>query len=508
MRSRTGVDHRAGWRGATLGGAFVVLSVLLFGCGGTSTGTSPTDTSPTDTSPTVTSPTGLVLEACTADGVPARCGTLQVPEDRQSGSGRQIPIRVVVIPSTDPNRQADPIVWFAGGPGDSAVDTIGRVRPLLAANTDRDLVFIEQRGTGASNVTCPTFPDLPDTAALQSAIESCLANLQADLRFYTTPNFADDVDEVLSDLHYDKANLVGISYGTTAEQVFLTKHRDRVRTMTLLSGTLLDVPVFERFPENGQRALDNVFAECERVAACRDAFPALRSDWDALWSSVSASPWVIPADRSPSGTEVSLDSSWVASKLHDLLFVKTTQTSIPLVVHTLGATDDRVGALLALTQAYPQSSDAGSGEQQMLPSAIRCNEAWARDDPSKLVGTDGFEYARDKSGAEWWQAVCTLIPKATDPITTLKKSDVPVLALNGEEDPQDPPSNMAGAREIWPNSLALTVPGQGHDIDPASAACEIPLIKSFIEQGDASGLDTTCLSQLPPPSFDLALPGS
>jgi pimeloyl-ACP methyl ester carboxylesterase len=493
------------------GGALGVVSflALLPGCGG-STGSSSTDTSSPGTSPT-----GLVLESCTVDGVSARCGTLTVPEDRLGGSGRQIPIRVVVIPATDPHRQSDPIVWFAGGPGDSAVETISRVRPLLAANTDRDLVFIEQRGTGASNVTCPAFPDSSEKAALQSAIESCLASLhlglrQADLRFYTTASFADDVDEVLSDLHYDKANLVGISYGATAEQVFSTRHPDRVRTMTLLSGTLLDVPVFERFPENAQRALDLVFDECERVAACQQAFPALRADWAALWSSVSASPWVVPAEQSPSGTEVSLDSSWVASTLHDLLFVATTHTRIPLLVHTVGATEDRVAALLAITQAYPPSTATSSGEDQMLPYAIRCNEAWARDDPTELAGTDSFEYGRDLNGAEWWQEVCTLIPKAADAAATpeLTKSDVPVLAFNGEEDPQDPPGNMAGAREIWPNSLLLTVPGQGHDIDPVSAGCEIPLIKSFIEQGNVTGLDTTCLSQLPPPSFDLTLAGS
>ena len=121
----------------------------------------------------------------------------------------------------------------------------------------------------------------------------------------------------------------------------------------------------------------------------------------------------------------------------------------------------------------------------MLSYAIRCNEAWARNDPDKLVGTDSFEYERDLSNAEWWQDVCTLIPKASDAAATAEptKSDVPVLAFNGEEDPQDPPGNMAGAQRIWPNSLELTVPGQGHDIDPVSAACEIPLIKSFIDQG-------------------------
>ena len=136
-----------------------------------------------------------------------------VPEDRSGGGDRQLPIRVVVFPATGPDRQPDPVVWFAGGPGDSAVDTISRVRPLLAPNTSRDLVFIEQRGTGASAMTCPAFPDLSDPAALRSAVESCVDSLDGDPRFYTTSLFADDVDEVLADLDYSQANLVGISYG-------------------------------------------------------------------------------------------------------------------------------------------------------------------------------------------------------------------------------------------------------------------------------------------------------
>ena len=82
---------------------------------------------------------------------------------------------------------------------------------------------------------------------------------------------------------------------------------------------------------------------------------------------------------------------------------------------------------------------------------------------------------------------------------------MPVLALNGEEDPQDPPQNMAGAQALWPNSLELAVPGQGHDIDDRSGACTAPIIQSFIEHGSTDHLDTTCLSALGPPSFALNL---
>jgi pimeloyl-ACP methyl ester carboxylesterase len=453
----------------------------------------------------------LELEACTVDGQPARCGTLLVPEDRSGDGVRQLPVRVVVFPARGRDHHGDPVVWFAGGPGDSAVDTISRVRPLLAANnTSRDLVFIEQRGTGASAMTCPAFPDLSDPPALGSAVESCIDSLEGDPRFYGTNQFADDVDAVLSDLGYTRANLVGISYGPTAEQVLLARHPDRVRTMTLLSGTVLDVPVLERFPDSAQRAIDGVFAECERDPACHQAFPALRADWDALWRSLDAAPWVVPADRSPDGIEHVFDAAAVASGLHDLLYVATTHAQIPLVVHTLGAGEDKVAALLAVAEVYPEATGTGSGDagdEQVLRYVIRCNEGWARYDPDRLVGTDSFEYDLRRDEAGWWQAVCAHIPGADDTEATASppRSDVPVLALNGEQDPQDPPANMAGAAAVWPNSLTLTVPGQGHDIDPASAGCIIPLVQSFIDRGTVTGLDTSCLAQLPPPAFDLTL---
>lgn len=223
-----------------------------------------------------------------------------------------------------------------------------------------------------------------------------------------------------------------------------------------------------------------------------------------------AERWAL--DRScrpfPTGAEVTIDAGWIASSMHDLLFVATTHTRIPLLVHTLGPADDRVAAILAVSQAYPESSGGDATEQGMLAYAPRCNEAWARDDPNAVAGKDSFEYQRDLASAQWWQYVCTLFPKASPAALSdaLKKSSVPVLAFNGEQDPQDPPANMADAATVWRNSLLLTVPGQGHDLDPRSAACEIPIMKSFIDRGGVDGVDTSCLKTLPPPTFDLTLP--
>jgi pimeloyl-ACP methyl ester carboxylesterase len=450
----------------------------------------------------------LAMHDCSVSGYAARCGTLMVPEDRLNGRGREIPLRVVVVPASGPVRQPDPIVWFQGGPGDSAVDFVGEQMSMFNWDTSRDVVFIDQRGTGPSGPTCPGFPSISDKAALREAVESCLSHLKADPRFYTTAMFVDDVNEVLSDLNYKTVNLVGHSYGATSAQVFLLRHPDRVRTMTLLSGTLLDVPFDEKIPWNAQQALDNVFAECERQAACHAAFPHLSEDWASLWASVSQAPWVVPAKLAPNGQRTVLDADWVASSVHQLLMDATTQTAIPVLVHTLGAAKDKVAALLAITKAMPPAASAATTGNEMMAYAIRCNEPWARYDPAQVVGKNSFEYHSDFEDAQWWQYVCTLIPKAGPAAGTeqLTRSPVPVLSLSGEEDPQDPPANMAGARAFWPNSLELAVPDQGHQLDPVlSGSCDISVIEQFIESGSTAHLDTSCFSNVPVPAFALTL---
>jgi pimeloyl-ACP methyl ester carboxylesterase len=452
---------------------------------------------------------GLLLHPCTVSGYSARCGTLMVPVDRLTGTGPKIPIRVAVVPASGPVHDADPTVWFQGGPGGSAVDYAGQQMPLFALDQSRDVVFIDQRGTGASNVTCPAFPSLRAKAALRASVKSCLQHLKTDLRFYTTAMFTDDVAEVLSDLRYSKVNVVGGSYGATSAQVFLLRHPDRVRTMTLLSGTLLDVPFFELVPQNAQRALDNVFAECASGASCHAAFPHLGADWGSLWASVTKAPWVVPARLSPTHQQVVFDSDQLASSVHQLLMDATTQTALPLAVHTVAAAKDKVAAIAAIAKAIPPAESTTSGNQ-MMGYAIRCNEPWARYDPGQVVGKDSFEYSLEVEDAQWWQYVCALMPKAGPAAGSeqLTRSLVPVLALNGQEDPQDPPANMAGARSFWPNSLELAVPDQGHQVDPElSGSCVISIVDSFIEHGSVAHLDTSCLSQVPSPAFAFTLQG-
>jgi hypothetical protein len=81
------------------------------------------------------------------------------------------------------------------------------------------------------------------------------------------------------------------------------------------------------------------------------------------------------------------------------------------------------------------------------------------------------------------------MPEGMDP---QPHSQVPVLLLNGDADPQDPPDNVAGSKELWPDSLALVEPFQGHSLsDQAEIACRWSIMIEFIQSGLVQMLKTS-----------------
>lgn len=123
---------------------------------------------------------------------------------------------------------------------------------------------------------------------------SCLQGLEADLRWYTTRAYVDDVDDVRRALGYERINIGGESYGATVVQVYLLQHPEALRMAAILRCTLLNYPILEHFPDSSQRALDLIFERCIKnshgvkneestrhtgVYVCRDP----RQPWSTMW---------------------------------------------------------------------------------------------------------------------------------------------------------------------------------------------------------------------------------
>ena len=172
---------------------------------------------------------------------------------------------------------------LAGGPGDAATQFFAWLPSVLKeVHSKRDIVMVDQRGTGDSNRL--TLPEMPDTTRAvcsgrrrppRRLVRDALASIDADPRFYTTSAAADDLDEVKAALGYEKVNLYGTSYGGTVVQYYLRQHGNRVRAAVLDGSTPLDVPVLELIGRSSQAALDLLMRRCVEDATCQAAFPRL-----------------------------------------------------------------------------------------------------------------------------------------------------------------------------------------------------------------------------------------
>ena len=83
---------------------------------------------------------------------PARCGFLEVPENPAEPDGRSINLHIAIAEATSTSKEPDPVFFFAGGPGQASTETWVMIRPVLnKIRKLRDILMIDQRGTGQSN---------------------------------------------------------------------------------------------------------------------------------------------------------------------------------------------------------------------------------------------------------------------------------------------------------------------------------------------------------------------
>jgi hypothetical protein len=264
--------------------------------------------------------------------------------------------------------------------------------------------------------------------------------------------------------------------------------------------------IYEQIPQASQQALDAVSARCASDPACHGAFPHLAAEWAQLRASLAARPVTLPAAQSPTSTTIQLDNDGLASEVHQLLTGADTAVYVPLLIQTLATAKNKTAALATVLR---QIQMAGRPLGGFLPeSAIsyptRCAEPWARYQPGQIADPNSYYYQYIKADAQFWQYACTLIPApgAAASYGPPKPSNVPVLMINGTADLQDPPANMSGAQDIWPNSRLLAEPGQSHEIDfGAWTQCDAGLIQAFVEHANARQLNASCLTQVALPSF-------
>ena len=399
-------------------------------------------------------------EPCVVQGIDARCGTFVVPEDRTKPNGRTIGLHVVVLPAWSKPVANDAVAYIEGGPGGAATDeAASRSQQLGLLNLKRDILLVDQRGTGRSS------PHGGDGTQ------------------YGTRMAMDDLDAVRAALGYRQLDVIGSSYGATAAQIYVNLHPSSVHTLILAGATAIDVPFFGRYAVNAQRALDQLAKLCASDPTCRNAFPGWEGQFGELVKAWNAAP-----EHGMTGDEF-------ASTVHVMLLDGTKAVSIPLVVSSAAKGD------------YGPLEDASPGdlgaELNRMSESIWCNEPWTGLDAKGPWGTDFDSYTTARIAA--FRKACSSVPKRAEPRTLWKlpaSSPVPVLALVGGADPQDPVTNLSDLKQHFPDSRTVIFPHVGHSF--GIGGCVDQIMADLVDRGTTKGLNTTlCDGAVVVPPFEL-----
>ena len=216
----------------------------------------------------------IVFQIRDKQKVEAESGQLLVPEERKNPRARMIALAFIRFKSTA-QKPAAPIVYLAGGPGDSGInDFRGMPLPLLnELRTIADVITLDQRGTGASEphaMTCRyehTLPlDRPGDPELFARIfrermRECANTLQrrgVNLQAFTTEENADDVEALRVALGAKKLTLLTGSYGSHLGLSVIRRHRDSLERVISAGTEGLDQTF--KLPSNVQANLEKLAA--------------------------------------------------------------------------------------------------------------------------------------------------------------------------------------------------------------------------------------------------------
>jgi len=449
----------------------------------------------------------IVLKDCKVPGIggTAKCGTLDVYENRATKTGRMISLNIVVLPATGAQRELDPVVYFAGGPGGSATeDGPGLAQAFARLREHRDLLFVDQRGTGKSHPLDCTFYNPADLQSYLGyffpldEVRKCRTKLEADsdLKLYTTTIAMDDMDEVRAGLGYEKLNLFGGSYGTRAALSYLKRHPQHVRTATLqgISPTNHFMP--SDFPMQTERALQGVLSECVADEACNKAFPNVKDEAKAVLEQLLKGPVEVEIQK-PNSSErvkVKLSRDLAAEAIRYMLYAPVPAGRIPLILHL--AAQGNYGPLTYAALQY-RSNLVSSGSNGMYLS-VTCAEdlPWIKPGEGERMAAGTFlgDYRLRQQ-----REACALWPRGEiergyqEPV----RSDLPVLILTGQWDPVTPPTNAERVAKTLTNSLNLVVPSGAHGLDGLEGIdCVDNIVMEFIERGSSKGIDTSCVKSI------------
>ena len=438
-----------------------------------------------------------------------RCGWLTVPENRDDPASRTLRLRVTVLPALRAQPERDALMILSGGPGQGVHEFYPSVAGAFnGIRRDRDIVLLDQRGTGSSNRLDCAFDDsteleTADPQTIAGLAEECLKKLPGDPRFYTTSIAVRDLEDARVALGYEQWSLYAVSYGTRVAQHYLHRYPQNVRTMILDGVVPVDLALGPDIAPRAQEALDALFARCAGDASCEERFPKVRDQFNALHARLTAEPIRVRLPD-PVTSEVA-DRAFGVQELNAavrlLSYSDETASLLPLLIHgaqSAGRPEPLIAQYLMIRKLTDAQFAYG------MHFAVVCSEDAPRWHLEKVSEEELKASYLGSNFMASMRAVCAKWPRGVvdEDFSTPHPEQTPALILSGAVDPVTPPAYGERAIQFYPKGRHLIVAGQGHG--QVAIGCMPRLLARFISTADAKSLDTQCLDQIGAAPFMLS----
>lgn len=450
-------------------------------------------------------------------GTVASCGYVTLPQDYADPSGRRVEIYYTQIHSRGDN--PDPLVYLVGGPGSSGTHLlpVSYEKYLHAFAAERDIIIIDQRGTGLSNppLYCREAlfrlgdilesPHEEHAELLLEILGDCqrrLAKQGVQFDTFHSANNARDVVNVLLALGYERWNLVGVSYGTKLALTMMRDYPQFLRSVILDSVYPPQADIYMDAYYSGERALDVLFEACAASPSCNGRYPNLRAVFYRLYAQLNDMP-MLAEYQPPDSRRLTIEISgyrlydWVFSWLYEVDAIRL----IPKLVFELAS--GRTRSIVPMGALFEQSMVTLS---LGMHYAVQCQEEYgsAQRDYARLVAAHphlrGF-LAYPVEGQATLPQLCELwgVPARPDKVNQAVHSDVPALLLSGNYDPITPPEYADIASRTLSSAYAYVLPHVAHAA-LRSDDCAVGIAVAFISQPLVEP-DSSCIARTQPMRF-------
>lgn len=417
---------------------FIILSVLLSAC------------SPSDE---------------TVDGI------LEVPENRDNPNSRTLKLVYKVLKAKKPDSLKVPIVYLMGGPGGATLfmEEFWKNHPL---RNDRDIILMDQRGTGESEANCTEFgeamfaimrQDLDQEGeinVLDSLMSECKKTMKkagVDLAGYTSKENAADFEDLREALGYKKWNLFGASYGSRLGLTIMRDFPNSVRSSIFIGVFPPESQLFGELIGGFENSLFEVLLRCEQNEDCNSLYPNLKERLLNTLKKLQSEPLYFEHN---SKTFV-LNRRDALLLLHQSLYSRYSIAYIPEIIAALenGKSEPIINALNSVEFIYdlvnwPMNNSVMAYEELPFIDSLEINKNLEK----SVLGFDITTFEGFSSLSDFHPYRAPILEN--QPVV----SEIPTLMASGSLDPVTPPNDAKKALKHLKNGYGIIFSDESHDL--------------------------------------------